>query len=475
MLALIVAASVWSSAPLPSQLPDPAAKAIVDTALSRMGGRESLARAQRARREMLTMWQRVNFRQEPYSDAPTYEMHTDVRDYGLRAWRNTRKFGVAATAQQIVDIVLDTVAIRQMPNGVWGPLNIAYVDERREVFAIAPEYLLLVADDAPDLALGRDTLIDGLPAARVTATVDGFRMTLLFRRGDGLLAMSRFRAAQPNDFGLVGWGTMEVETWYSRWSRTAVGAVLPSQIDQKRLGRPYKRMTVLSAAFDTVTTAETFAISDSLRAAFFAGATKPMHDLPLDSAKIFEGKFVNFATFGAPAGAVKLGGKWVLFEAGQGGISATRALDWLARIDPGASVAGAILTLSSSGNGGVTELGRRRVPTYVALGSRPLIDRMLGNTGATGVSPVTVGPVTVTRARWLAVGTDSLWLEPIGLPDAPRNLLVYSPTLQWVYNAGASAPLQAQYLLDRVKEHGWTATRVGHARAMIPPPVPAAR
>src|SRR5437868_6201803 len=237
MLTLLLA---LVAAPLPSQLPDPAAKAIVDTALSRMGGRESLARAQRARREMLTMWQRVNFRHEPYSDAPTYELHTDVRDYGIRAWRNTRHFSVSGAGPQIVDIVLDTVAIRQAPNGVWGPLNIAYVDERREVFAIAPEHLLLVADAAPDLALGRDTLIDGLPAARVTATVEGFRMTLLFRRGDGLLAMSRFRAAQPNDFGLVGWGEMEVETWYSRWSRTAVGAVLPSQVDQMRLGRPYK-------------------------------------------------------------------------------------------------------------------------------------------------------------------------------------------------------------------------------------------
>src|SRR5690242_14643266 len=195
MLAFLFAVSVWSTAPRRSPSPDPAAQAIIDTALARMGGREAVARLQRVRREMLTTWQRINFRNEPYADAPSYELHTDVRDYGLRAWRNTRKFSLTPGGPQIVDIVLDTVAIRQGPNGVWAPLNIAYVDELKEVFAIAPEHMLLVASDAPDLTLGRDTTIDGGAAARVTATVEGHRVTMFFRKGDGLLAMTRFHAA----------------------------------------------------------------------------------------------------------------------------------------------------------------------------------------------------------------------------------------------------------------------------------------
>lgn len=458
-----------AAAPLQSRTPDPAAKAIIDTALARMGGRDALARVQRVRREMLTTWQRTNFRNEPYADAPSYELHTDVRDYGLRAWRNTRRFGFAANGPQIIDIVLDSVAIRQAPNGVWAPLNIAYVDELKEVFAIAPEHLLLVASDAPDLALGRDTTIDGGAAARVTATVEGHRLTMFFRRGDGLLAMTRFHAAQPNDFGLVGWGAMDVETWYSRWARFPVGAALPTQIDQMRLGRPYKRMTVLSAAFDTVTTAETFAVSDSLRAAFFATATRPMHDVPVDSARVLDGVFASFGAFGSPAGAVKVGGRWVLVEAGQGDVSAERAIDWLGRTDPGAAVAAAILTLTNAGNGGVTAVGRRRIPVYVGPASRPFVDRMLGNTGIAGISPV-----TVTRAQWLKVGSDSLWLEPVDLPDAPRTMLVYSPTLKWAYTANASAPLQQQYVLRALRGRGWAVERIGHARA-ITAPVPPTR
>ncbi|HVX89632.1 MAG TPA: hypothetical protein VG940_11925 [Gemmatimonadales bacterium] len=458
MLILLLA---LAAGPLPSQSPDPAAKAFIDTALARMGGRDAVARVQRVRREMLTTWQRTGFRNEPYADAPSYELHTDIRDYGLRAWRNTRKFSLTPGGPQIVDIVRDTVAIRQGPNGVWAPLNIAYVDELREIFAIAPEHLLLVASEAPDLALGRDTTIDGGAVARVTATVEGHRVTMFFRKGDGLLAMTRFHAAQPNDFGLVQWGAMDVETWYSRWARFPVGAALPTQIDQMRLGRPYKRMTVLSAAFDTVTTAETFAISDSLRDAYFATATKPMHDLPLDSAKVVEGTYASFGAFGTPPGAVKIGGRWVLFEAGQAGLSAERSLDWLARTDAATPVAAAILTQTSAGNGGVTVLGRRRIATWIAPGAKPFVDRMLGNTGIAGTTPT-----VVARAQWLRVGTDSLWLEPIDLPDAPRTMLVYSPTLKWAYNTAAAAPLQQQYLLRILRGRGWAVEKVGHARAI---------
>ena len=429
-----------------------------------MGGRDGVARVQRVRREMLTTWQRTNFRNEPYPDAPSYELHTDIRDYGLRAWRNTRKFSLTPGGPQIVDIVRDTVAIRQGPNGVWGPLNIAYVDELKEVFAIAPEHLLLVASDAPDLALGRDTTIDGVPAARVTATVEGHRLTMFFRKGDGLLAMTRFHAAQPNDFGLVQWGAMDVETWYSRWARFPVGAALPTQIDQMRLGRPYKRMTVLSAAFDTVTTAETFAISDSLRDAYFATATRPMYDLPLDSARVTEGTYATFGAFGTPPGAVKVGGRWVLLEAGQAGLSAERSLDWLARNDSATPVAAAILTQTTAGNGGVTALGRRRGPTWIAPGAKPFVDRMLGNTGIAGQTPT-----VIFRPQWLKVGTDSLWLEPADLPDAPRALIVYSPTLKWAYTAAASAPLQMQYLLRVLRARGFGVDRVGSARAIQAP------
>jgi hypothetical protein len=465
--AVILSASLGADLQAQTLIATP--RSVVDTALARMGGAEAVARVQRVRREMLTTWQRTNFRDEPYADAPSYELHTDIRDYGRLAWRNTRKFGFSASAAQIIDIVVDTIAIRQMPTGAWTALNVAYVDERRELFAFAPERILLLARDARDLRAGRDTTIDLEPVARLTATIEGFPTTLFFRRGDGLLAMVRYRAAQVNDFGLTPWGTMEVEQWYSRWAKTPVGASLPTQWDIRRVRRPYKRVTVLSAAYDTVVSAETFAISDSLRGVYLATATKPMHDVAVDSARFLDPNFAVFGAPGSPVGAVKLGGRWILIEAGQGGLSAERALGWLGRNDSLTPVGAAVLTMTSTGNGGITEVARRRLASYTAPGATPFVQRMIGNIGVAGIAPT-----TITAAQWLKVGTDSLWLEPIDLPDAPRSMLVYSPTHRWLYSALAAAPLQLDYLLARVRERGWVVERIGSGRG-IAMPVPPAR
>jgi hypothetical protein len=257
---------------------------------------------------------------------------------------------------------------------------------------------------------------------------------------------------------------MEVETWYSRWARMPNGVSLPTQLDQRRVGRPYKRMTVTAFAFDTVTTAETFAISDSLRNVYLQTARHSMADVPFDSVRTADGVFTSFGAFGAPVGAVKVGGQWVLVEAGQGEVSATRAVEWLQRNDAGTPVGAAVLTFMAATNGGATALARGRIPAYAAPGSGPFLRRIVGNTGIAAV-----GPTTVTRARWLRVGTDSLWLEPIDLPDAPRSMLVYSPTLKWAYTANAFAPLQQQYLLDAVRGRGWTVEKLGHSRAIAVP------
>jgi hypothetical protein len=192
------------------------ARAILDTAIARMGGASLLGNLRRARFEMLTQWQRVVFDERPYADQPIYESHVDLRDYDLRAWRNTRRFYGVGPSREQVDVVRDSVAIRRSaggPGGVaspavvapgaWTTLNVAYVDERRELFALAPERLLLAARAAPDLRLVGDTTIAGASYARIAATVDRYGMTIIVRRSTGVLTAVRFRTDEPNDFGLV--------------------------------------------------------------------------------------------------------------------------------------------------------------------------------------------------------------------------------------------------------------------------------
>ncbi len=115
------------------------------------------------------------------------------------------------------DLVVDTIAARHTtePQGVaargapvdgWSPLNSAYVDERRELFALTPDRLLLALRDAPDLRSLPDTVVAGSAHAAVHATVEGFPMTAFFRRSDGVLSLARYIADESNDFGLAPWG-----------------------------------------------------------------------------------------------------------------------------------------------------------------------------------------------------------------------------------------------------------------------------
>jgi hypothetical protein len=466
MLAFIFAAGIAAAAAAAAATgtaPDPRAVAVVDTAIARMGGADVLGRIQRVRFELLTQWQRTSFANQPYADQPSYELHSDVRDYTIPAWRNTRRFQLVGTPRPITDIVRDSVAIRQI-NGAWAPLNVAYVDERRELFTFAADRLVLLARAAPDLAMAADTTIGGLPHARVTATVAGFPATLFFRRGDGLLAMARYRAAQPNDFGLVPWGVMDVELWYSRWQRLPSGAVLPHQWDTRRVGQPYKRITVLAAAFDTVATADSFAVSDSLRRAFFATANRPMHDLPLDSARVVEPRLATFGAFGAPSGAVKLGRQWMLLEPGQAALSVERAAAWLARTDSGATLGGALVTTPTPANGGAEWLAARRVPMHAGPGAMPFLQKILANHGRPASAAT-----AISRGRWIRADGDSLWVEPIDLPDAAGALLVYVPSLRWAYAGMAAGPLQRDFVLARIRERGWAVERLGTLRAIATP------
>ncbi|HEX8675518.1 MAG TPA: hypothetical protein VF710_26740 [Longimicrobium sp.] len=440
-----------------------ASVAALDTAIARMGGAERLAAVQRVRLEMVTQWQRTTFGEGPYGDAPSYELNTDLRDYTRAAWRNTRRSYGGGAWREIVDVVLDSVAIRHLPAGFpspsapggWAPLNVAYVDERRELFAFAPERLLLALRGAPDLRALRDTVAAGVRYARVAGTVDRFRATLLVRRGDGFPASVHFAEGAPNDFGLVPWGRMEVAIHYSAW-RPQEGLVYPFQWDVARVGRPYKRMSILAARFNPEASPDSFAVSDSLRAAYLATARRPMHDLPLASAKRVGTRFASFATFGAPAGAVKVGGQWLLLEAGQAPLSAERATQWLAGADPGSRMGGAILTLAAPGNGGVAHLARERIPVYLAPGALPFVAAMLRGHGVASAPPA-----PVRSARWLTLAGDSVWMEPIDLPDAPGAMLVYLPSLEWVYSGTMSNPIHRGLVLARVCGRGWAVTRAG--------------
>jgi hypothetical protein len=447
--------------------PDTVARAILDTAISHMGGASAIGSIERAQLQVMTEWQRTDFDTRRTPVILSYELSTELRDYSIPAWRYTRRFYSPNGTSEVIDLVADSVAAMGM-NGRWRPQNIAYVDERDEVFTFAPERIVRLAREAPDARALADTVIGGVRYARVVATIGHFRPTLHFRRSDGLLALARFRAAQPNDFGLAPWGEMEVEIGYSRWQHLAdVRVTIPMQLDVSRAGRPYKRMTTISAKFNVAIPADSVVITDSLRAAFLVTARRPMFDLPMDSARIVEGSFALFGAPGTPAGAVKIGGHWVLFEAGTAPLSIERSASFLRRADASASLDVALLT-APTGAGGVAWLTHQPLTTWVTSAAAPFAEAALRGWPAGGKRPR-----ALDGDRWIRVGSDSLRVETLDLPDYPRTTLIYVPSRRWAY-AWPAGPVQMEYIIARIRQRGWQVDRVGSVRGFVGAPIAAA-
>ena len=162
----LLALTLALAAPLPAQ--DGSPTAVLDRGIARMGGDSLLRTVHALRLDVLTQWLRTEFGEAPFQDAPSLERNVELRDYASGAWRNSRYFSLDATAPGLVVVVDDTIATmgrvmqRDDPTLTWGPLNIAYVDERRELFAFAPERLLLTLRDDPTRRALPDTTLDSV-------------------------------------------------------------------------------------------------------------------------------------------------------------------------------------------------------------------------------------------------------------------------------------------------------------------------
>jgi len=472
---VIATASAFFAPPVTAAHRKSATAAALDTAIARMGGQETLARIERVRFEMMTLWQRLTFDSRPTDLISTYELHSDLRNYALVSWRNTRRFVSGPQMQEMTDIVQKDAGIRRFPptpDGAaspWSPINVAYIDERKEVFAFAPERLLLAAHAASDLRALSDTTIAGQSHARLSATIDGYPTTIFIRRNDGFLAMARYHAGQPNDFGLAPWGDMDTEMWYSRWQKFPVpgtaGVAYPTQVDVRRVGRMYKRLVVLSANFDAAAPADSFAISDSLRAAFASGpSSKPMWELPMDSAKLLEPRLVRLGVPGGTQAAVKLGKSWLFLEGASVPQRSETDVQWLQSADAGSTVAGLLVTAPNTGRGGAAWFTQRKLPVYVTPGAVSAMSTTLGN----WKQPPSAARV-VSKSQWLRFDGDSVWVEPIDLPDYPGALVAYVPSLRWAYSGLAATPLHFDLVVARIRERGWAVDRIGSIRSLAQP------
>lgn len=449
---------------LPAQRETPSQ--LLDRSIARMGGDSALRAVQSIRLDMLTQWFRTSFASAPFSDMPSFERNVELRNYATNDWRNSRYFSPTAANPGMVVIVRDTLAIRgNTPRGAtamaWAPLNVAYVEERRELFGFAPERLILNLRDSPATRALPDTTIDGEPHARLATTIDGWPTVAFLRRSDGLPRMVRFSADETNDSGLAPWALHEVEFWYSNWAVLPPGVMLPRQRDVQRVGKPYKRMTLLQAVINAPAPADSFAISDSLATAYLATEVRPMWRVALEGvAKIEQEHFATFSPLTGNMGAVRVGGQWVLLEAGQAVGAMELVADWLGRNGGGSPIGGVIAANIWTGNGGVPWFTQRRLPVLAAPGAMGTLRTI--TKGAAGVT-------AIDTPRWVRIGNDSLWLEPVSAPDFSRTVAVYSPTHRWLWMVFAGSPfhtVEQDAIIRRLEARGLPVELIGGLRGV---------
>jgi hypothetical protein len=435
---------------------------VLDQAIETIGGLTALEQISSIRLDLITQWTSLHFGDHPFGGTVSLERHSDLRNYSTGSWRNTRTFTLLGVGAAVTDVVRDTIGGRTQPgpNGPHEvPLNIAYVVERRELFAFAPERMLLQGRRAADRRRLMDTTIDGTVHARIAATIDAFPAVMFLRLPDFLPSMVRFVADETNDFGLAPWGVQEIEFWYAAWRRQTGGVLLPFQRDVRRMGKTYKRMTVLRLELNPPAPADSFAIAATTVQAYFETQRRPMWQFEIDSVKLVDSGLVAFPQAAGASGAVRLADGWLIFESGQAAESWDLLLAGIARLEPAARILGTVVTWPV-GNGGLRQAARNGVPVWIAPPA------------AKGYGASLLGQQSVMRnvptARWLRLGQDSVWVEPVWADGGEGNLAIYVPRYRLLYYAAGVAPFgraQREAVAQRLRARGMIVDRVGDRAA----------
>lgn len=433
--------------------PPKAGVTLLSRAVERSGGDSALRAIRTVRYEYATQWMRTSFENLPAPAASGGETNVDTRDYVQRIWRYERRF--SGSPNMIRDVVRDSVAITDFGRG-WEPLSGAYVQERDELFLAAPEQLLIRALDAARAGharVGVDTTIGGRLHARIMVALDDRDISMFVRRSDAQLTGMRYRAGQPWDFGLAAFGDMEVETWYSRW--TVVGHyVVPFDIAINRVGRPYKRLSFTRAQFQVPIVEDSVSVPDAIRARYLSEQRRAMFDMPVDSVRNGPDGLVTFGVPGTPMGAVKNRTGWLVYGAGAAALITERAITRLRTT--GTAISAAIVgTMSVAGAGGAPAMSRAGIPVFAAATARPYLTAMFVHQG------IPLRHITwITQSGWHTVAGDSVWIEPIDLPDLEGSLIVWDPKRQWLYAGDAPNPAQMRAALTHAGVRGWTVVRM---------------
>jgi len=350
--------------------------------------------------------------------------------------------------------------------------------EAAEAVAYAPERLLLLALDAPDLALAPDTIMPGGTVRVVRFGTPSVRLYL--DPASGLPRGWSTVRTYPRDLNVwAPWGDVRSRTLFASWALERAGFRYPRTITVERDGTPYRRISILSVR-------EAQASPDSFAAPPGAGPPGPV--------RLGNGRGAGPVEL-AP-GVVLVPGAYnvelvrqqdgvVVLEAPHSGAYSRLVLQEIARRWPGLPVKALVSTTDAwPHDAGVREYVARGVPIYAPARGAALVRRLVSaphrlEPDALQRTPRSPELRVVRDTAVIGSGANRLVLATVVDPsgEGGRLMVVYLPGHRLLYGSDLLIPRRFEpefwlgawtALVDEVRGRGWAVDTV---TALHDPPV----
>ena len=205
-----------------------------------------------------------------------YVQRVEIRDLANRRLRystQTRDWNAARWSPDPPAFAVVSGDAAARTNGQrWAPGSPTDVKDAAEIFALAPERLLLTARSAADLALAKPRQLHGVDQDAVAFTWNGRRLTLFLNRWTHLPTM--LEMVRDDAWGI--WGDLTERHWYSFWALQQGGLWYPRQTNVEWNGQPRRESTIMALKVNPDIDEPAFTIPDEQKTAYSTLAARPI-------------------------------------------------------------------------------------------------------------------------------------------------------------------------------------------------------
>jgi hypothetical protein len=424
------------------------AKAYVREGIAQMGG-ESQVRAMQSVR-FKAIGHRNMLEQSERPEGPyivEYDQVSEARDFATNSFQQTIELKVATQPKyELVNIVSGDAATTSF-GGQSGPGTPGTVQRAQEELNLGPERILLTALKASDLRAEPDTILQSVPHHVVAFTWQHTPVRAFLNANTALPTAVEYLSAYPYDTFWSVWGDVTTRVYYSFWSLAVGGIHYPLQWDVVRNGMPDQTFAIDELEINPKLPADTFAISDSVRAEFKSYAdgasrrvksgedTRPLAT-EVDLAP-------GIAHFPGPWNVtlVKQSDGIVVLEAPISSMYSMRVISEAEKRFPGIPIKAVITTSDSWPHfGGVREYVAHGIPIYILDVNRPILTRFVGATRTLFPDTLAKTPRTpdfhlVSVKTALGDGPNRIEIYPLRGETSERQMMVYFPELHLLYGS----------------------------------------